>query len=130
MSNCLGSHSPEVEDELVSLYSTLVDEDSFTIENDDIVPEENFLKDVENKLKETGDNTLESLHMLDQVKNKILDKVRSKKLSRQRRESTGSACSLGSTSMKRINEDPAGGDQSRHKMEAKSALPKLISCSK
>ena len=130
MSNCLGGHSPDVEEELVSLYSTLVDEGLFRIENDVIVPEDNFLKDVEDKLKETGDNSSESLHMLDQVKNKILEKVKTKKISRQRRESTGSACSLSSTSMKRLNEDPVGGDQSRHKSEVKSGLPKLLSSSK
>ena len=42
MSNCLSDPSPDVEDEIVSLYSTLVDEDNFNFVNETLHPEDDF----------------------------------------------------------------------------------------
>ena len=109
------------EGELVSLYSTLVNEDNFHIENDEIVPEEDFLKAVEVKLVESGELPDERLR-LDQVKNKILERVKTRKATRQRRDSIGSISSVGSLSNKRSSGEMGGGDSSRMKPE-KSSIP-------
>ena len=55
MSNCLSDTSPDLEDELVGLYSTLLDEDNFRVEDGEIIPDEGFLKEVEIKLVERGE---------------------------------------------------------------------------
>ena len=61
---------------------------------------------------------------LDQVKNKILDRVKQKKTVRQQsRERRNSISSVGSTASKRGSVDRAGGDQSRVKVD--KALPVL-----
>ena len=67
------SWTPDREDDLaiVSLYSTLVDEEKFNLENDTITPHDGFLKNVEEKLVARGENPAEMLHFLE-VKNKIL----------------------------------------------------------
>ena len=46
MSNSLSNLSTDLEEELVTLYATLVDEDNFEVEDDQILPEENFLKNI------------------------------------------------------------------------------------
>ena len=127
MSNCLSDPSPDVEDEIVSLYSTLVDEDSFMLENETLHPEEDFLKEVENKLLERG-NIPDERSRLNQVRNKILDKVKNKKMSRQAsRERRESMSSVGSASKKRTSGCGTGGDSSRLKNDSSvSCLPKLI----
>ena len=122
MSNCLSNYSPDLEDELVSLYSTLVDEDSFTFKDDEVIPQEDFLKDVEEKLVERGELPNERSR-LNQVKNKILEKVKNKKLNRVRsRERRDSISSLSSVGSKRGNGECAGGDPTRLKLES-SSLP-------
>ena len=125
MSNCLSDHSPDLEDELVSLYSTLVDEDNFRMENDEIVPENDFLKDVEAKLVERGELPSERLR-LTQVKNKILEKVKTRKTCRrERRDSISSMSSLGSQGFKRSSTDLSGGDSSRMKSDMSSIPVKI-----
>ena len=49
MSNCLSDASADMEEKLVALYSSLVDEEGFRLENDEILPSEDFLKRVEEK---------------------------------------------------------------------------------
>ena len=120
MSNSLSNLSDDLEEELVSLYSTLVDEENFLVENNEILPEENFLKDVEEKLSLRGSIPSER-ERLDQIKNKILEKVKQRKdVRRERRESISS---VGSMDSKRGNGDSAGGDSSRVKVDVCSSLP-------
>ena len=115
MSNCLLGSSPQEEDELVNLYYTLADEDNFRIEDDKIVPEGDFLKYVEETLVKRGDCP-EERKRLDQVKNKILEKVKSKKNLRDRKDSISSINSV--SSQKRSGEDQCGGDAVRLKAES------------
>ena len=63
MSNCLNLASAEMEEELVNLYSTLVDEDQFKLENDIIAPTNDFLKQVEDKVVERGGIPSEQLKL-------------------------------------------------------------------
>ena len=120
MSNSLSNLSTDLEEELVTLYATLVDEDNFEVEDDQILPEENFLKNVEDKLAIRGDIPGEH-DRLDQVKNKILERVKQKKAGRLhgRRDSISSVESTGS---KRGNSELAGGDISRVKVEQSSSI--------
>ena len=120
MSDCLLVPSSHREDELVNLYYTLADEDSFRLEEDEIIPDGDFLKDVEEKLVERGDCPVER-NRLDQVRNKILDKLKSKKQGRGRRDSISSISSIGS--LKRSGEDQLGGDSVRVRAESSSQLP-------
>ena len=120
MSNSLSSLSGDLEEELVSLYSTLVDEDSFQVEDGQILPGENFLKSVEEKLAERGDDPHE-VQCLDQVRNKILERVKQKKAHRQVRRD--SISSMSSISSKRGNSDLVGGDSSRAKVDLPSVVP-------
>ena len=120
MSDCLLVPSSHREDELINLYYTLADEDSFKLEDDEIVPDGDFLKDVEEQLVERGDCPVER-NRLDQVRNKILDKLKSKKQGRGRRDSIGSISSIGS--LKRSGEDQLGGDSVRVRAESSSQLP-------
>ena len=124
MSNCLSNLSDDLEEELVSLYSTLVDEENFNVEEDKISPQGNFLQDVEEKFVLRGDIPSERSR-LDQVKNKILDRVNQKKTVRQQgRERRNSISSVGSTASKRGSVDQAGADQSRVKVDtAPPVLP-------
>ena len=124
MSNSLSNLSKDLEEELVNLYSTLLDEDNFEVEDDQIQPEENFLKNVEEKLAIRGDIPAE-LERLDEVRNKILERVKQKKIGRKhgRRDSMSS---VGSTGSKRGNSELAGGDSSRAKVEQSSSLPNLV----
>lgn len=69
---------------------------------------------------ERGDCPVER-NRLDQVRNKILDKVKSKKQGRGRRDSISSISSIGS--LKRSGEDQIGGDSVRLKAESSSQLP-------
>ena len=78
MSNCLSDQSADMEEELVSLYSTLLDEESFTLEGNEIVPAEDFLKVVEDKVSDIP----REMEKLKDVKNKILEKVRQNKTKR------------------------------------------------
>ena len=116
MSSCLSGSSPELEDELVSLYTTLIDEDNFKLENDDISAHDGFLKDVEEKLIQRG-NTPSERSRLEQVKNKILDQVKTKKLKKRSRDRSSSVSSL-----KRGSSEVAGGDLSRLKTEESKTL--------
>ena len=50
ISSCLSLQTPEMEEEIVSLYSNLLDEDSFTLDGKEIIPGEDFLKVVEGKI--------------------------------------------------------------------------------
>ena len=120
MSDCLLVPSSHREDELINLYYTLADEDSFKLEDDEIVPDGDFLKDVEEQLVERGDCPVER-NRLDQVRNKILDKLKSKKQGRGRRDSISSISSIGS--LKRSGEDQLGGDSVRVRAESSSQLP-------
>ena len=70
-----------MQDELVTLYSTLVNEDNFQLENDVVSPATDFLKQVEDKVMERGEIPAERKR-LSQLKNKILEKVKDKKLER------------------------------------------------
>ena len=101
-----------------------MDEDNFEVEDDQIQPEENFLKNVEEKLAIRGDIPAE-LERLDEVRNKILERVKQKKIGRKhgRRDSMSS---VGSTGSKRGNSELAGGDSSRAKVEQSSSLPNLV----
>ena len=121
MSNSMSNLSLDLEEELVNLYSTLVDEDNFEMEDDQILPEQDFLKNVKEKLAIRGDIPAE-LERLDEVKNKILERVKQKKAGRQhgRRDSISS---VGSTGSNRGNSELAGGDSSRVKVEQSSSLP-------
>ena len=111
MYNCLNQASEDLEEELVTLYSNLVDEEQFKLENDVIAPSEDFLKQVEQKVMERGEIPSEELK-LSQVKNKILEKVKTRKLDREKsRDRRDSISSVRSTSSKRSSGDMAGGEQ-------------------
>ena len=107
---------------LISLYSTLVEEDKFTLdfENDIITPNDDFLKDVEEKLSAKMANPSE-LKRFREVKDKILEKIKVKKVNRilnkQRRDSVSSLSSVGQTGLKRSSSINAGGDNSRSKTD-------------
>ena len=120
MSNSLSNLSSDLEEELVNLYSTLVDEDNFEVEDDRILPQDDFLKNVEEKLAIRGDIPAE-LERLEQVRNKILERVKQKKAGRHGRRD--SISSVGSTGSKRGNGEQVGGDQSRLKFDQSSSLP-------
>ena len=120
MSNSLSNLSSDLEEELVNLYSTLVDEDNFEVEDDRILPQDDFLKNVEEKLAIRGDIPAE-LERLEQVRNKILERVKQKKSGRHGRRD--SISSVGSTGSKRGNGEQVGGDQSRLKFDQSSSLP-------
>ena len=107
---------------MISLYSTLVEEDKFTLdfENDIITPNDDFLKDVEEKLSAKMANPSE-LKRFREVKDKILEKIKVKKVNRilnkQRRDSVSSLSSVGQTGLKRSSSINAGGDNSRSKTD-------------
>ena len=115
MATSLPSPSPDEEEALVSLYSSLVDEDEFVLgEEDDIIAHRaDFLTEVEEQLGRKGSE--EGMTRLTVVWNKILERVRGKKMERrQRRDSISSVSSCGSQKgLKRGNSDGAGGDHSR-----------------
>ena len=123
--------TPEKEDDLalISLYSTLIDEDNFSLENDTISPHDGFLKEVEEKLVARGENPSEMLHF-SHVKNKILEKVKvqksNRKSSKKRRDSICSLSSIGILGLKRGSSELAGGDISRPKTDSTSPTPNLI----
>ena len=122
MSNCLNQASEDLEEELVTLYSTLVDEEQFKLEDDVISPSEDFLKQVEEKVMERGELPSEKLK-LSKVKNKILEKVKTRKMDRERsRERRDSFSSVRSTSSKRTSGDMAGGEHKSRKTD-ESAIP-------
>ena len=100
MATTLPSSSVDQE-ELVSLYSALVDEELFDLDNDDaIAPYEGFLKEVEDNLK-MGENSDSGHEHFKIVKHKILEKVKGKKVERrQRRDSIGSISSICSQGLK------------------------------
>ena len=88
MSNCLLTASPQpgVEEELVNLYTALVDDDTFQVVDNKIIPATDFLKDVEENLVKKGENS-EEKKQFEQFKNKILEKMKSKKQFRDRKQS-------------------------------------------
>ena len=126
------ARSEDMEEELalISLYSTLVEEEKFTIdlENDTITPHDDFLKDVEEKLSANMANPAE-LKRFQEVKDKILDKIKVKIvnriMSKQRRDSVSSLSSVGHSGLKRSSSVNAGGDYSRSKKDfvAPPSLP-------
>ena len=113
------SRSKDEEEALVSLYSSLLDEDEFELdEEDDIAPKKDFLAEVDEDLKKMGSE--EGRTRLIELRNKILERVKGKKLERvQRRQSFGSVSSLGS--LKRGNTDLMGGDVSRKRVNPSSS---------
>ena len=52
MSHCLSDATTDMEDELVALYYTLVDEDNFLLEDDTLAPKDDMLKNVDDKIVE------------------------------------------------------------------------------
>ena len=126
MSSCLLNSSEDLEEELVSIYSALVDEDKLVNDADEIITDNELLKNVEDQLTQKGENPVEKAQLL-KVKNKILDRVRSRKVERKaRKDSISSIKSSGSKSEKRNGTDQAGGDNSRVKTELVTASPLLI----
>ena len=110
----------ENEEELVTLYSTLVDEDNFDLSEDETCsPKAGFLEEVEKQLAERGEKPRE-IKCLETLKSKILEAVKNKKLARRsrldsfsnRRDSIGS-----NSSFKRGQRDQNGTDSSRAKLE-------------
>ena len=88
MSNCLLASSPQpgVQDELVNLYTALADDETFQVVEDKIIPAMDFLKDVEEKLAKKDENS-EERKQFEQFKSKILEKMKSKKQFRDRKQS-------------------------------------------
>ena len=122
MSNCLSLPSPDQEEEIVSLYSTLLDEDSFTLDGDDILPGEDFLKVLEDKIVDIP-TEMEKLSL---VKNKILEKVKEIKVSRQHsRDRRDSLISICSTSSKRGPSEQTGSERGRQRRDT-SSVPILL----
>ena len=120
MSYCISDSclDGEVEEELVNLYSTLVDEESFELnEVKVLLAKKEFLIDIEEQIAERVDNPKET-EQLNLVKNKILEKVKNKMCERKsRRDSIGNHSGTSSSSAKRSSNDPSGGDSSRGKFE-------------
>ena len=77
----------------MGLYSTLLDEDNFRVEDGEIILDEGFLKEVQIKQVERGEIPTERFR-LDQVRNKILEKVKMRKDLRVRRDSISSMSSV------------------------------------
>ena len=101
------------EEELVTLYSTLVDEDSFELGEDDLItPKAEFLKVVEEKLQLRGSIQGET-DKLEAVKNKILEKVKERKSERRSRRDSVSS----NSSKKRENSDHSVRSSSRLKFD-------------
>ena len=117
MSSNLSNLSPDAEEEIVSLYSTLLDEDTLEGEIDKVSPEENFFKSVEEKLTTQGCSPSD-LKRLEQVR----DKVKQNKQGRTK-DRRHSICSIGSTSSKRVSSEVTGGDPSRVKLDHGPAPP-------
>ena len=112
LSNC------DVEEELVTLYSTLVDEENFELneEDDCLTIKSDFLVNVEEKITERGEHPHEK-EILENIKNKILEKVKSKKIERKsRRESIGNLRRDSCSNLKR-ERGSSGGDSSCSKKE-------------
>ena len=104
---------------MVSLYSTLIDEDSFDLlEDDKCAPKIAFLCDVEKQMLERGEKPGE-LECFDKLKAKILEAVKKRKIYRRSRiGSIGRRDSVGSnSSLKRGQGDQHGSDSSRAKIE-------------
>ena len=77
---------------------------------------------MEDQLAQKGENPAEKAQLL-KVKNKILDRVKSRKVERKaRKDSISSIKSSGSKSEKRSG-DQAGGDNSRVKSELVTSSP-------
>jgi hypothetical protein len=101
-------------EELIALYSTLVDEEHFELGEDDMVSSKyEFLSAVEEKLKLGGDNP-EEKKQLENVKNKILEKVKERKC--ERRSRRDSVCST--SRIKRGNSEHSNSSSSRPKLES------------
>ena len=120
LSNCISDSSldTEMQEELVTLYSTLVDEENFVIDDNNIIKaKEEFLTEVEEKINEKVDKSGD-LVVLENVKNKILERIKLKKVERKsRRDSIGSYSRESSSSLKRENSDKLEGDSSSQKSE-------------
>ena len=103
------------ENELATLYSTLIDEEDFELgEEDTCSPKLDFLVENEKLVVDRGSKPKE-MECLQSLKAKILDVVKNKKISRRsRKDSVGSQ-----NSYKRGQKDQNGGDSSRAKLETK-----------
>ena len=123
MSNCLSSEDPDVEEELVTLYSTLIDEENFSLEDDNVIAQKDFLKQVEDKITERGKMPGEA-KKLSEVRKKILEKVKLKLVdrarSRERRDSIGS---VRSSSSKRSSTDVIKEENKSRKTAGSSLSP-------
>ena len=111
----------ENEEELVTLYSTLLDEDDFDLVDDDTCsPKVGFLVEAEKQLAERGTKPAE-LECFNVLKEKILVAVKKRKLVRRSRiDSVGRRDSVGSnSSLKRGLKDQNGRDCNRAKLESK-----------
>ena len=107
------------EEELVSLYSTLIDEDSFDLlEDDNCSPKIAFLCEVEKQMADRVEKPGEHEYF-DNLKAKILEAVKTRKIYRRSRmDSIGRRDSVGSnSSIKRGQRDQNGSDSSRAKIE-------------
>ena len=114
ISTCISDSSAEVEEEIITLYSALLDEESFCMEGDNIVAEEDFLKMVKERIKDNPGK----VEKLEVVKNRILEKIKQKKLNRQQfRDRRDSISSLCSNSSKRVSSEQVGSDMFRVKLE-------------
>ena len=114
ISTCISDSSAEVEEEIITLYSALLDEESFCMEGDNIVAEEDFLKMVKERIKDYPGK----VEKLEVVKNRILEKIKQKKLNRQQfRDRRDSISSLCSNSSKRVSSEQVGSDMFRVKLE-------------
>ena len=114
------------QDEMACLYATLVDEDLFELgDGDEIINKSDLLKEAEEKI--IKDRPEDEHNALLEIKSKILDRIKGKKVERrERRDSVSSVDSLG---FKRFNSDSAGGDQTRMKTESKSKPSSLLKAS-
>ena len=109
----------EKEKELVTLYSTLIDEENFEISDDDICfSKAEFLGEAEKHLKERGEISQE-VECLTNFKTKILEAVKKRKLARRsRKDSLNGRDRVGSqSSLKRSQMDQNGSESSRAKLE-------------
>ena len=98
----------------------------FVVKDGAIAPFKSFLSQVEAKIKENENADIGKLNF-DEVKNKILEKVKGKKDERkQRRDSISSVTSTNSQGLKRRTSEEIGGDNNRKKtdvLKKPSAIP-------
>ena len=114
MSTVISGNSAMEEDELVSLYSSLVDEEEFELNDcEEISARGDFLHAVESNI--SWENQEEGHNKLQSVKNKILERVKDKKLKRKERRLSIKSSVGSSGSQKTMNNYFAGGNNSRQR---------------